>query len=262
MLLLSIYAEFMEGLSQLLNSPYDAAVFVVCALAIGMSKTGIQGVVMLCIPFMAQVFGAKESTGVVLPMLCFADIVAVVYYRRGVNKKCLAGLIPAAVAGFFVAILADRFVEPRHFKYLMGSTILLGLAIMLFADKFRETMRRVCQSKIYANFFGLLGGFTTMIGNAAGPVMGVYMLSVKLPKLEFVGTSAWFFMIVNYLKLPLQVFVWDNISSDILVMDMFAVPFLFAGAFLGIVFVKKIPEEGFRLFIKIATALSAVMLFF
>ena len=102
----------MEAVKEFLSSPFQMSALFGCALLIGMSKTGIQGVVMLSIPIMALAFGAKESTGVILPMLCFADIIAVVYYRREARWRYILKLVPAAVLGFFAAIFVDSFV-PR-----------------------------------------------------------------------------------------------------------------------------------------------------
>lgn len=101
-----------------------------------------------------------------------------------------------------------------------------------------------------------------MIGNAAGPVMAVYLLSVRLPKYSFVGTSAWFFLVVNYLKLPLQLFVWENITLQTLILNLFTIPIIIIGAVIGIWFVKKVPQETYTRFIIIITILSTLMLFF
>ena len=101
-----------------------------------------------------------------------------------------------------------------------------------------------------------------MIGNAAGPVMSVYLLSMRLPKYSFVGTSAWFFLVVNYLKLPLQIFVWDNISFATIALNIISIPFMVVGAIIGVYLVKKIPEKKYRIFIIVVTILSTVVLFF
>ena len=156
----------------------------------------------------------------------------------------------------------DSFVPRESFKILMGACILLGLFIMVLSRKFGDNLEGIFQSRLYAQFFGLLGGFTTMIGNAAGPVMSIYLLSIRLPKFAFVGTSAWFFMIVNYLKVPLQIFAWDNISWNTIAVDALAVPFIFLGAAIGVWAVKKMPEGGYRTFVEAVTALSALALFF
>ena len=100
----------------------------------------------------------------------------------------------------------------------------------------------------YSPLFGLMGGFTTMIGNAADPVMAIYLLSVKMPKYNFVGTNDWFFQVVNYLKILIQVFAWDNITLSSLILDACTIPFIIIGGVLGIVFVKKTTGKRLPLF--------------
>lgn len=268
-----------------------------------MAKTGIQGVVMMSVPLMAVAFGAKESTGVILPMLCMADVIAVVYYKRDVDLKCVLRLLPSAVAGLFVAVAVDSFIPARQFKHLMAFCIFIGLATMVLPEirKFwrkrkacfgcrgrgngsaagggsvaavpREAVREsesvgkearpaFMDKWWYSVFFGVMGGFTTMIGNAAGGVMSVYLLSMRFDKLAFVGTNAWFFLIINYSKLPLQIFAWDNISAKTLLVDLTALPFIFLGAFVGIWLVKRIPERWYRLLIMAMTFVSTLVMVF
>ena len=112
----------------------------------------------------------------------------------------------------------------------------------------------------YAAIFGLLGGFTTMIGNAAGPVMSVYLLSMRKEKMEYIGINAWFFLVVNFLKIPLQIFVWENISVSTISLNLLMLPFIVLGAWLGIRIVKLFPEKAFRKFIQIVTILSVIMM--
>ncbi len=243
-----------------MNTPYDWILLFSCALLIGMSKTGIQGITLLAIPLMAVNFGAKASTGLILPMLCFSDLIAVIYYRRTAEWKYIIKLLPAAIAGFFVAIAVDKIIPPDEFRRLMAVCIFLGLGVMFWTEK-KGKDHKMFTSWWYAPLFGLMGGFTTMIGNAAGPVMSVYLLSMRLPKYSFVGTSAWFFLVVNYLKLPLQIFVWDNISPATLMLNALTIPFMITGAVAGIYFVKKIPEKSYRTFIIVVTILSTLLLF-
>jgi uncharacterized membrane protein YfcA len=249
----------MPDLSFWVNTPYDWILLFTCALLIGMSKTGIQGITLLAIPLMAINFGAKASTGLILPMLCFSDLIAVIYYRRTAEWNYIFKLLPSAIVGFFLAIAVDKIIPPGEFRRLMAFCIFLGIGVMFWTER-KGKDRKIFTSWWYAPLFGLMGGFTTMIGNAAGPVMSVYLLSMRLPKYNFVGTSAWFFLVVNYLKLPLQVFAWDNISFTSLILNAIAIPFMIVGALIGIYFVKKIPEKSYRLFIIVVTILSTVML--
>lgn len=293
----------MDGVSDFFASPLQVCALYFCALLIGMAKTGIQGVVMMSVPLMAVAFGAKESTGVILPMLCMADVIAVVYYKRDVDLKCVLRLLPSAVAGLFVAVAVDSFIPERQFKHLMAFCIFIGLATMVLPEirKFwrkrkacfggrgrgngaaagggsvaavsREAVREsesvgkearpaFMDKWWYSVFFGVMGGFTTMIGNAAGGVMSVYLLSMRFDKLAFVGTNAWFFLIINYSKLPLQIFAWDNISAKTLLIDLTALPFIFFGAFVGIWLVKRIPERWYRLLIMAMTFVSTLVMVF
>ncbi|MDR1200154.1 MAG: sulfite exporter TauE/SafE family protein [Tannerellaceae bacterium] len=251
----------MPDFSLWMHTPYDWTLLFVCALLIGMSKTGIQGITLLAIPLMAVNFGAKPSTGLILPMLCFSDLIAVFYYRRTAEWKYVFKLLPAAIVGFFVAIAIDKLIPADEFRRLMAICIFSGLAVMFWMEK-KGRDNKMFTAWWYAPLFGLMGGFTTMIGNAAGPVMSVYLLSMRLPKYSFVGTSAWFFLVVNYLKLPLQLFVWDNISITTVTLNTLTIPFMIIGAVIGIYFVKKVPERSYRTFIIVVTILSTLMLLF
>jgi uncharacterized membrane protein YfcA len=213
-----------------------------------------------------MVFGAKSSTGVVLPLLCFADLFAVIYYRRHAEWKYVFTLVPWALAGFGAALLADHFIDSdKGFKMLMGACIVASLVIMFWND-FRSRKSGLesgnqTSAVWFTALFGILGGFSTMIGNTAGPIMSVFMLSAKLPKKSFVGTAAWFFLIVNYLKIPLQTLVWHNITLKTLQFDLFMVPFVLIGVWLGVLFVKKVSESQYRIAVYALTLVSAVLLF-
>ena len=229
------------------------------ALCIGMSKTGIQGLMLLTVPYMAMSFGAKESTGVILPMLCMADIMAVIYYKRIADWKTVLRLLPTAILGFFIAIFVDNLIPAKEFRHLMGWTLVIALAVMIWSEIFGKENRWM-KRWWYSAIFGLLGGFTTMIGNAAGPVLSVYLLSMRKDKMEYIGINAWFFLVVNLLKVPLQIFVWDNISWDTFSLNLTMLPINGLGAWIGIRIVRGFPEKAFHRFIQIVTILSVVMM--
>ncbi len=234
-------------------------VIILCALCIGMSKTGIQGIMLIMVPLMAMAFGAKESTGVILPMLCMADIIAVAYYKRIADWKIVLRLLPTAIIGFFIAIGVDKLVPNEKFCMLMGWTLLVAFLIMLWSEIFGKENKWM-KKWWYAAIFGLLGGFTTMIGNAAGPVMSVYLLSMRKEKLEYIGINAWFFLVVNLLKVPLQIFAWNNISWQSFNLNLLMLPVIGIGALIGIRVVKLLPEKAFRRFVQIVTAISVILM--
>lgn len=234
-------------------------VISISALSIGMSKTGVQGIMLMIVPLMAMAFGAKESTGVILPMLCMADIIAVAYYKRIADWKVVAKLLPTAILGFFLAIGVDNMIPNGQFRQLMGWTLMLALVVMIWSEIFGKENRWM-KKWWYAAIFGLLGGFTTMIGNAAGPVMSAYLLSMRKEKMEYIGINAWFFLVVNLLKVPLQAFVWDNITWDSLQLNLVMLPVIGIGSLIGIRIVKLLPEKIFRRFIQIVTILSVILM--
>jgi uncharacterized membrane protein YfcA len=240
--------------------PWQWVVLAFSGICIGASKTGITNISNLAIPFFVMIFGAKPSTGIILPLLCLGDLFAVIYYRRHAEWKYILKLLPWALAGFALALAVERVVPAQSFKILIGSCILAGLVVMFIND--RRGKDAVVPSGWWVSaIFGVIGGFSTMIGNAAGPIMSVFLLSVRLPKTSFVGTAAWFFLIINYLKLPLQYFAWKNISAETLLLDLVLVPFIFIGTFLGVILIKKISESLFRRFVYALLLISTILLF-
>ena len=242
--------------------PWQWAAVIVSCIFFGISKTGLSNISIVAVPLFALVFGGKESTGIVLPLICFADIFAVVYYRRHAEWKYIWRLVPWALLGFALALLADHFINSnRGFKILIGICVLTGLLVMIWNERRSHGESKPPAGLWFSAFFGIFGGFATLIGNAAGPIMSVFLLSMRLPKESFIGTAAWFFLIINYLKLPLQIFVWHNITPKTLMFDLSMIPFILTGVFLGIVFVKKVNEKQYRIAVYALTIISAVLLF-
>lgn len=238
---------------------FTLLVVILCGILIGMSKVGVPGVSMIVIPAMAFVFGAKESTGVLLPILIMADLLSVAYYRRHASWKHLIKVFPWAIIGLLVALWIGKMISDEQFKTLIGILVFLSIGLMLWQDK-RKEMFSVPEKWWFAAFMGILGGFATMIGNVAGPVFAIYLLAMHLPKNNFIGTTAWFFMIINLTKFPLQIFVWHNIDLSTLSIDLIALPGIVAGVYAGIKIVKIIPEKAYRGFVIAITALSAFLL--
>ena len=240
--------------------PWQIAAVIVSGLFIGMGKTGLNGMNSVMVPLLALTFGAKESTGIVLPMLAFADIMAVIWYRRSAEWKYVVRLLPWALGGLALAIFVEQFIPARGFKYMMGFCIFSGLGVMLWNES-RGKDANVPQGWWFSAMFGLLGGFTTMIGNAAGPIMSVFLLSMRLPKENFLGTAAWYYMILNYTKIPLQIFFWHNITPEGLKFNVCMIPVIILGAVLGVVLVKLVSEKIYRRMVFGMTIISAALLF-
>ncbi len=232
---------------------------IFCGMLTGMSKTGLSGVGLFIVPVFAAIFGGKPSTGLVLPMLVTADIFAVTYYNRHAHWKYVLALLPWACAGIAAGVLTGRLVSDRQFSHILSVVVIAGIMLMIWQDLKKKNMMAP-DYWWFAALLGLAGGFATMVGNAAGPVMALYLLSMRLPKNVYIGTGAWFFFIINLVKVPLHVFVWKTISLQSLMFDAVMIPGIIAGAFLGIQIVKVIPEKPYRIFIIVSTLIAALAL--
>jgi uncharacterized membrane protein YfcA len=239
---------------------YQWVLAIVSGMVIGMSKAGITGLTLMFVPLMAISFGGRASTGLLLPMLCVGDIFAVAWYRRDAEWGYLVKLLPPALVGLAAGVAVGGRLSDTSFRSLLGGIILGLLGLMVWQD-LRKGEPHYPQAWWFAVVAGLAAGFTTMIGNAAGAITSIYLLSMRLPKRSFIGTAAWFFLIINLLKVPLQVFFWKNISGATLTFDAIMIPAIAVGAGIGIVAAGKIPERGYRVFVMVMTGVAGVLLF-
>jgi len=228
-------------------------------MLIGMSKVGVPGVSLIVVPTLAIIFGGKASTGILLPILIMADWFGVGYYHRHARWKYLMKLFPWALAGIGIALWVGRVINDVWFKNIMAIMVFLCIGLMLWKDR-EKGDQFFPNTWWFAALMGVLGGFATMIGNVAGPIFAIYLLAMHLPKNNYIGTGAWFFLILNLVKFPLHIFVWETIGWQSLKFDLILLPGIAAGAFMGIWLVKKIPDKTYRTFVIIVTALSALLL--
>ena len=233
-------------------------VLVGCSLLIGMAKAGIQGTGLMMVPIMAYVFGGRPSTGLVLPMLIIADIFAVRYYNRHAQWGHIVRLMPMALAGVLVGVFVGGRISEASFKAVMAVLIFTGVTVMIWRDLRR--IESLPDRRWTAPLTGTAGGFATMMGNAAGPIMSLYLLAMRLPKLNFIGTAAWFFFLINSFKVPFHIIFWKTITPQTLAINLTMAPALIGGVFMGIKIVKVIPEKAYRILVIATTAAAAALL--
>jgi uncharacterized protein len=260
----SPFREDMANIIQLIHPDLTFGYFILfltAALILGMSKAGLSGFGLAAVPLMALIFGAKSSTGVILPMLIAADIMAVAYWRRHAEWKYILAILPWVAVGIFIALITGNIINDNQFRILLLSIVWIMLILMVVNDIRKKKGDDVPHNKLFSAIMGLTGGFATMIGNAAGPVFTLYFLSMRLPKKGFIGTSAWLYFIMNTGKLPLQVIVWKNLSLASLVPGLVSLPVIALGIWMGIRIVHLFPENIYRYFV-IATTLATSLLLF
>jgi uncharacterized membrane protein YfcA len=232
---------------------------ILCGMIIGMSKTGFSGAGLIAVPVLAGIFGGRPSVGLLLPMLIIADIFAVKFYNRHADWSYVIKLLPWTIAGILIAVFVGKLVNDNQFRMLVALVVIIGIGLLIYKD-LRQKEISTPSSWWYSALLGLGGGFATMIGNASGPIMAYYLLSMRLPKNTYIGTGAWFFLIVNVIKVPLHLFIWKTITPQSLTFDLVMIVPIIAGAFSGYYLVKLIPEKAYRIFIIITTLVSAIAL--
>ncbi len=231
--------------------------FLMVAIFIGMSKTGVHGTGMISVPLLATVFGGQLSSGIMLPMLCLADTLGVWYYHRHASWIHLRKLFPWAAAGTLLGTLVGGSIDDHAFKMIMAVIIFISVGIMIWME--RGNKENIPDYLWFAALCGIAGGFTSMIGNLAGTVMAIYFLSMRFPKNSFIGTTAWFFMVINWFKIPFHVWIWKTITWDSFLLDLTMLPLIVLGAFLGVWIVKRLSDFTYRWFI-IAMTMTAALL--
>ena len=232
---------------------------IISAFLVGFSKTGISGFMMPVIPIIASVFGGKESTGVILPLLLIGDVFALYYYNRHAKWKDIIILLPWTFIGLVFGVIVGNYINDKQFKMVISISVLLCLFTLIYTEKKGESLKIPKNRWIYA-LAGIITGFTSMIGNAAGPIFSVYLLTMNFKKNDFMGTTAWFFFLINLSKVPLQILFWHNISFKSILLSVGMVPAIAIGAFLGMIMIKKLNEKKFRYIIIGMTAIAAIRL--
>lgn len=225
---------------------------------LGMGKSGIKGIGVVIVLLMAFVFGSKQSTGVLLPLMIIADIVAVIYYHRHTQWMYLKKLLPSMFIGVLIGVWVGNFISEVLFKQIMAVFILITVVFMFVMEK--KKMSEIPSNRLFSNGIGLISGLTSMIGNLAGSFTNIYFLAMRLPKNQFIGTAAWMFFIINVFKLPFHIFVWKTVTINSFKTDVLLIPGIAIGFLLGITILKRVNNTLYRKFIFIVTAVGAILI--
>jgi uncharacterized membrane protein YfcA len=243
---------------------WEFAALAFAALLVGFSKTAVSGANTVSLAIFAAVLPARASTGVLLPVLIAGDLLAVATYRRHAHWPTLWRLFPAVAAGVVVGTVFLMWADDAIVRTSIGAILLLMAAVTVYrrrtADAEEEPEAVTTRpGRLKARSYGVLGGFTTMVANAGGPVMSMYLLSAGFRKLGFLGTSAFFFLIVNVSKLPFSAGL-GLIDGRSLLLDLALVAFVVPGALLGKWAVGKIDQRLFEQLVIAATVVGGLQL--
>ena len=236
---------------------------VLGAFLIGLSKTGFAGIGVLFAVLFNYVMPAKLATGFVLPMLCFGDVVAVLVYRRHADWRALVRIFPCAAVGVAIGYFIMGRIDDQQARRLIGG-ILLFMVVLHFWRRWRETAEApgaAPTSPWFAVMAGMFAGFATLMANASGPVMTLYFLAMRLPKMEFLGTAAVFYLLLNLFKVPFMAHL-GIINASSLLVNLEMLPVVLVGTLAGKWLVQRINQKAFETVLLTLTFLGGLKLLF
>lgn len=238
---------------------FKCVLLAIAAFGIGFSKSGFQGVGMIHVIIFAYLFGARDATGVLLPLLIVGDVCAIGYFGKQAQWSHIRKLLPPTVIGVIIGWLLMQQLHESTFKPLVGS-IILSLICLQVTRMWRPSwFEKIPHQRWFATSLGVLVGITTMLANAAGPVMALYLLAVSLPKWELVGTSAWFFLVINVFKVPFS-FNMGLINCETLAINGLFAPVVLPGMWLGRWLIHRISQRVFDSMLLALTGIFALRL--
>lgn len=227
----------------------------VAALLVGFAKTSIGGVAAISVALFASVLPARESSGALLPLLILGDLLAVSAYRRHVEWGALLRLFPSVAVGVLVGVGFVARVDDTVMRRTIGALLLAVVAAHLWQRRRPTTP----PGRLRAPVYGLLAGFTTMVANAGGAVMSLYLLSAGYSKLRFLGTAAWFFLTVNLFKVPFSARL-GLINPDSLTLNAALAAAVLLGGALGRLVIRRIDQQRFEQVVLFFTVVSSLNL--
>jgi hypothetical protein len=230
------------------------------AVVIGFSKTALGGLAVIAVAIFATILPAKESTAAILVLLIVGDLVAVWHYRHDADWSLIRRLLPAVLPGLVLGSLFLRVVSDDVLRRSIGIVLLVLLLLQLLV-KWRNVApaSNAHEHRLAAWTAGTAAGFATMTANAAGAVMTLYLSASGIDKRRFIGTNAWFFLIVNLVKVPFSVGLglmhWDDLGRAGLL-----APLVLLGGIVGYATVRRITQHRFDVAVLLAAAVAAVAL--
>lgn len=243
--------------------PLSLVLLAMAALIVGVSKTAIPGATTIAVAIFAAILPAREATAALLILLIVGDVMAIASYRRHANWSLLIRLMPIVLAGVALGALFLAFVNDEVARRVVGA-ILLALVAMSWWIRHRavrasDATRARGVARAQAIAYGTLGGFTTMVANAGGPVMSMYFLALRFDVKTFLGTSAWFFAIVNLIKVPVVAGL-GLLDASTLSLAAVLVPAVLIGALSGRWIAPRLSQKIFARVVLVLTIVGALYL--
>lgn len=231
------------------------------ALFVGIGKTALPGIVTISVAIFAAVLPARESTAALLILLLVGDLVAVRLYAKHADWKILKKLIPSVVTGVALGAAFLYLVSDDVMRRSIGIILLILtiLTLMLMKRGTGQALGDFFARRSVRSVYGSLGGFTTMAANSGGPVMNLYFIASGFDMRRFLGTQAWFFFLVNIIKVPFSAGI-GLMTPTVLGIAATLIPVVLVGTIIGRLIVRHINQKLFNIIIIGLTIMSALYL--
>jgi uncharacterized membrane protein YfcA len=241
---------------------WDPSVYglaLLAAFCIGMSKAGFSGISMVSVILLAEIYGAKESVGLALPLLIAADLMAYPAFLKHGSWRPVWRLLGPALVGLGIGWWMLAEISNADARRVIGSCVLAMVGLQAVRRWRPEFFDRLADSQGFGLGAGVMGGFATMLANAAGPVVQLYLMARRIPKMELIGIGARFFLLINLIKVPLngrlalinEASLWENARL---------LPAVAVGIFGGRWLVHRVPQAAFEWMVVIFSTLAGLRL--
>jgi uncharacterized membrane protein YfcA len=241
-----------ETWSPVLVLVVGAAVFLY-----GLSKTAMPVAGVLAGPVLAAALTATSASAFAVPLLILGDLFALALYRQHADWSLIRRLIPGVLLGIVITAILFRFLDVHTIGRIVGVLILTSVLLEVWRSRSERADHRelpALESKAAIAFFGALAGVTSMAANAGGTAMTLYLVKMRVSMLAFMGTSTWFFFVINVIKVPIVVAL-GLVTRETLLADLWFAPMIVVGAVMGIFVFRRMNQHVFT---TVALTLSAI----
>jgi uncharacterized protein len=243
----------------MLGDTQSLMIALLAALCIGLAKAGFSGFSMVSVVVFAELYGPKASVGLALPLLIAADLMAYPAFLKHGSWHPVWKLLPASLIGLLLGWWLLGEIDDAMARHLIGFSVLLMVLLQVLKKWKPAALDAVADSRGFGNATGILGGFATMLANAAGPVIQLYLLARRIPKMEMIGIGARFFLLINLIKIPLNARL-ALITPESLLENLKLLPAVVVGIFLGRYLIKHVPHAAFEWMVVVFSFVAAIRL--
>ena len=253
--------EFPMVGGEMLADPGVYALALLAAFCIGLSKAGFSGISMVSVVVLAEIYGSKASVGLALPLLIAADLMAYPAFIRHGSWRPVWRLLGPALAGLALGwwVLGD--ISEITARRVIGGCVLMMVGLQAFRRWTPAGFDRLAASGGFGMGAGVLGGFATMLANAAGPVIQLYLMARKVPKMELIGIGARFFLLINLIKVPLNARL-ALITPESLLENLKLLPAVAVGILGGRWLIRHVPQAAFEWMVVVFSIIAGLRLVF